>query len=72
MGWNVLTDYSTAKDLIIDGILKDDIFIRFIYSNKNEDKQGTYESKTNKMQKKVTYIEKTVNPPEPTKRYSMV
>ena len=55
VGWNVLASYQTAKLLITDGLVKDDIAIRFIYSNKNEARWNLFDEKP-KFQKKVTYV----------------
>ena len=38
IGWNVLTNYSNAKRLIVEGLVRDNLLIRLIYSNRNVEK----------------------------------
>ncbi len=38
---------------------KNSLFVRFVYSKKNEDSSNQFDGKPYKMQKKVTYIEKS-------------
>jgi hypothetical protein len=39
VGWNVETTLENAKKLIAEGFGQKDIVIKFIYSNRNEDRQ---------------------------------
>ena len=38
IGWNVLANYSNAKRLILEGLVRDTLLIKFIYSNRNGEK----------------------------------
>jgi hypothetical protein len=58
IGWNMLARYENAWKLVEEGLTKNDIQIRFIYSNKNElraDKKSTFVEKGHKQ----TYLEKS-------------
>ena len=52
VGWNVLVLTENGKQLIQEGINLSNSFIKFIYSNRNEEKNN----KPNKLQKTVTYV----------------
>lgn len=69
-GWSVQTDYDNARTLIQEGLNQDDIFIKFIYSNKNDGKQSQHEEKPLKLQKKVTYVQKANNSPQIVRTFS--
>jgi hypothetical protein len=64
----VLTDYDSARRLIVDGLIKDNLLVRFVYSNKNEEKNSPVEKP--KFEKKVTYKEKSSKPPQMEKSQS--
>jgi hypothetical protein len=54
IGWNVLTSRHMGRVLIEEGFSEDNLFIKFIYSNRNEEKSANDDRPKN--QKKVTYV----------------
>lgn len=53
----MLTAKENGKALIQEGFTEEGLFVKFIYSNRNEEKAGNMEDRP-KNQKKVTYVEK--------------